>query len=113
MVKKSSVKAITRNPPYARGCCLLVLTLIVAALLTACTQEESQSIDTAARARQQKAIDLPEGIQAVASLEIIDNGVLWMVASKGDNPSLWQLGENNLWKELVDINELLSLGTSR
>lgn len=108
-----------------RTCLLLFITIIAALVLTACAQQESKEADSTAEPATteytETKIDVPEGILVDVSAEKTDSGKLWMVGTKADEnysnsfkqvPSLWELNDDNSWKELVNFNELLSLGAS-
>lgn len=103
---------------------LLILIMLIALFLTACTQAKSEDdgiTTTPVEAKYaQTIIDYPEGVHEVLSLEKTSDGKIWMVGttdhSGAENysttTSLWELNQNNSWDEVTNFNELLGLEDS-
>lgn len=101
---------------------LLIVALTIALLLTACTNKESNASDSITSEYTETVINLPESEQYdypetvpyVLSLEKTNSGKVWMTEYRfsPDAPpycALWELDEDNSWKEETNIGELLGL----
>lgn len=109
---ETSRRRINCDAFHLSGGVLLVLLLFTAVVFIACSGEECQDLDTAENRYKQIEVHLPEGIQSVGSLEKTNSGKVWMVGAKDDFVLLWELNDDNSWKEISNINELLSLDTN-
>lgn len=100
---------------------LAVLLVITSLFLSACAQEDYQASEalpaSSSSEYSQTVIEFPEDVYIVEALERTGTGNLWMVGTKTNGEtngqitsSLWELSEDGSWNELVDLNELLSLG---
>lgn len=100
---------------------MLVLALLATLFLSACIQQENEKKDLPNSTHPEyteTVIDFPEGVYNNISVEKTNSGKIWLVGTRSTDDLekvetlLWELNDDNSWKEIVNFDELLGLNKS-